>query len=212
MFNPFYALLLPATTVVDYLLTPRAVRKKEFYADVKFLVGGIHATAWPKVMVPLCAGACYLLLEPMMDEITLWQNQAVRAGREFHFYSDMWRKLDGDSFSFFTVLLTLLCAFSVPWLAFFAIVRQPYMLIPYQLACLWTISKLYRKAAEYYMAGIAGILHKYFHAEDYVVEDFGKTWGDDYVKVLGEVRLERSLAPILRNGMFAALIFFVLVV
>lgn len=41
------------------------------------------------------------------------------------------------------------------------------------------------------MAGIAGILHKYFHAEDYVVEDFGKTWGDDYVKVLGEVRLER---------------------
>lgn len=42
MFNPFYA-LLPVTTLVDYFLTPRRVRKNELYGDVKFIVNGMHA-------------------------------------------------------------------------------------------------------------------------------------------------------------------------
>lgn len=65
MFNPFYALLLPVTTVVDYLLTPRRVRKKEFYADVKFFVGGVHATvreasvtAIPTCLLGASSGFC----------------------------------------------------------------------------------------------------------------------------------------------------------
>lgn len=44
-------------------------------------------------------------------------------------------RADVDSFAVYAVLLMLLCVCSFPWLAFFAIVRQPCMLIPYQLAC-----------------------------------------------------------------------------
>lgn len=49
--------------------------------------------AWLKMGVVFCAIACAVLAEPLLDDVTIAQNQAIRGHREFTFYNEFWAPL-----------------------------------------------------------------------------------------------------------------------
>ncbi|KAH7720737.1 hypothetical protein AAVH_11789 [Aphelenchoides avenae] len=204
LFNPLYLPLLPLTTIVDYLFTPPSVRRNKHYKDAKFFVCGIHAVAWLKLGVLLCAVVCLVLAEPLLDEVTFYQNKALREVGEFTFYEEFWMKLDRVSAAYMITCVAVTAAVAVPWLLIVALLRVPILLIPCQVVCFLLIYEIrYREGIFWFYIQTNNALAIYADPKHAVDEDFSALRHPE-ARVLGDVMIPRTLEPMLRNGKYVA--------